>query len=89
MPKGRRRAATFIESRLVDGERLLRSFKERPAQTPGYLEDYAFWVQALIDLYEVTFERRFLEQARPGWSGRSLPFGMQVRARVLLHARGA
>ena len=66
-----RRAAAFIESRLVDGERLLRSFKERPAQTPGYLEDYAFWVQALIDLYEVTFERRFLEQAG-AWMERTL-----------------
>lgn len=58
-----KRAVDFVEKRLIDGDRLLRSFKDRPSKTPGYLEDYAFWVQALIDLYETCLERRLLEQA--------------------------
>ena len=65
------RAAAFIEERLVDGDRLLRSFKERPSQIPGYLEDYAFWVQALLDLYETTFDRTYLERAGE-WMERTL-----------------
>lgn len=57
------RAARFVEERLIEGDRLLRSFKERPSNIPGYLEDYAFWVRALLDLYETTFERGYLERA--------------------------
>ncbi len=57
-------AAAFVEARLVDRERLRRSFKEKASSNAGYLEDYAYWVAALIDLYEASLDRRYLEAAR-------------------------
>ena len=58
-----RRGAAFVEERLVRDDQLLRSFREKPSQIPGFLEDYAFWTQALLDLYEATFDRRYLDRA--------------------------
>ncbi|MBE3576581.1 MAG: thioredoxin domain-containing protein [Limnochordales bacterium] len=57
-------AAEFILSRLrlPDG-RLWRSFRERPGPATGFLEDYAAFVNGLLDLYEATFAPRYLELA--------------------------
>jgi len=59
-----RRAADFILSTMrgPDGG-LLRRYRQREAAIGGMLDDYAFFVQGLIDLYESTFEFRYLEQA--------------------------
>lgn len=65
------RAVRFIEEHLVQGDRLLRSFKEKPSPIPGYLEDYAFWVKALLDLYETTLDRWYLDRAGD-WMERAL-----------------
>src|SRR5690554_3579135 len=35
-----RRAADFVERRLTDGDRLLRSYKDGPGSVPGFLDDY-------------------------------------------------
>ncbi|HEV8716302.1 MAG TPA: glycoside hydrolase family 76 protein, partial [Candidatus Binatia bacterium] len=43
--------------------RLLRSFKDGQAKFNAYLDDYAFFAAALIDLYEATFERSYLARA--------------------------
>jgi len=60
-----RRAADFIVSRMYDASTgtLLRRFREGDAAIPGFLDDYAFLTQALIDLYETGFEIRDLELA--------------------------
>jgi uncharacterized protein YyaL (SSP411 family) len=56
--------AEFVLGSLRDGEgRLLRTFKDGRAQIEGYLEDYAFTVQALTALYEATFEPRWYREA--------------------------
>ncbi len=60
-----RRAASFITGRMWnagDGV-LLRRFREGHAAIPGFLDDYAFFAQALIDLYETDFEFGYLESA--------------------------
>jgi uncharacterized protein YyaL (SSP411 family) len=59
-----RRAADFLldTMRGPDGG-LLRRYRLGDAAIGGMLDDYAFLVQGLIDLYEVTFEFRYLEQA--------------------------
>jgi uncharacterized protein YyaL (SSP411 family) len=59
------RAADFIlkEMRTRDG-RLLRTWREGQAKIPAFLEDYAFLADALLDLYEATFELRRLRQAK-------------------------
>jgi hypothetical protein len=56
------RAADFILAHLRRDGRLLRSYREGRAAHNAYLDDYAFLVAALIDLFETTGERRFLEQ---------------------------
>jgi hypothetical protein len=58
------RAAEFVLSHLrgADGE-LLRSFKDGRARQDGFLDDYAFVVAGLIDLYEASFEKRWLQEA--------------------------
>jgi len=57
-------AAGFILKKLKtkDG-RLLRRYRQGDAAYPGYLDDYAFMVWGLIDLYEATFEVAWLEEA--------------------------
>lgn len=57
-------AADFIVKNLrTDDGRLLRRFRENEASFPGYLDDYAFFVWGLIELYEAGFDVSFLEEA--------------------------
>ena len=42
---------------------LLRRYRRGDAAIPGFLDDYAFFTQALLDLYETGFEWRDLELA--------------------------
>jgi uncharacterized protein len=59
------RAAAFVldEMRDVDG-RLLRTYNAGEAKLNAYLEDHAFLVEALLTLYEATFESRWFRTAR-------------------------
>jgi hypothetical protein len=59
-----RQAADFLLStmRRADGT-LLRRFRDGDAAIAGMLDDYAFLSQGLLDLYESTFEFRYLEAA--------------------------
>jgi len=60
-----RSCAEFVHSDLHDGEgRLLRTFKDGAGRLNAYLEDHAFLLEALIVLYEATFEPRWLVAAR-------------------------
>jgi uncharacterized protein len=60
-----RRCAEFVltEMRTGDG-RLRRSWKDDEARLDAYLEDYAYLVEALLTLYEATFEPRWFDAAR-------------------------
>jgi uncharacterized protein YyaL (SSP411 family) len=42
---------------------LLRRYRQGAAAIPGFLDDYAFFTQALLDLYETTFAWRDVELA--------------------------
>jgi uncharacterized protein YyaL (SSP411 family) len=44
--------------------RLLRSWKDGEAKLLGYLEDYAMTADACLAVYEATFDRRWLDEAR-------------------------
>lgn len=59
------RAADFLLGRMYDGERaaLLRRFRDGDAAIPGFLDDYAFFVQGLLDLYEAEFDVTRLDAA--------------------------
>ncbi len=58
------RAADFILStlRLKDGS-LLKRYRLGEAAIQGHLDDYAYFVWGLIDLYEATFEVKYLKIA--------------------------
>jgi uncharacterized protein len=58
------RAVDFVRTRLWDGRALRRSFKDGVARFNGYLEDYGLIISALVDLYEASSDRGYLEFAR-------------------------
>jgi hypothetical protein len=43
--------------------RLFHSYKNKQARIPGFLEDYAFVIEALTTLFEVTAEKEWLDRA--------------------------
>jgi hypothetical protein len=57
------RAADFVLDRMRERGRLLRSYSEGRARHDAYLEDYAFLIAGLVDLYEADSSPRWLEQA--------------------------
>ena len=60
-----RRNAGFLLGTMRDEHgRLLRTSDGRTAKLNAYLEDHAFLVEALLDLYEATFEPRWFAAAR-------------------------
>lgn len=58
-----RQSVDFILTRLSREGRLLRTYKDGQAKYNAYLDDYAFFIAALLDLYEATFERAYLDRA--------------------------
>ena len=57
-------AADFIlKSMRTPSGGLFRRYREGQLAHPGFLEDYAFFVWGLIELYEATFDLRYLEEA--------------------------
>jgi uncharacterized protein len=59
------RSAAFILAKLYDpaSSTLLRRYRESEAAVYGFLDDYAFFIAALLDLYEADFEPEHLERA--------------------------
>src|SRR5262249_59675090 len=58
------RNAEFVLGAMRADGRLLRTWKGGRAKLKGYLEDYAMAAVALLEVYEATFERRWLDAAR-------------------------
>jgi uncharacterized protein YyaL (SSP411 family) len=57
-------ATGFVLSAMRDARgRLLRSYNDGRAQLNGYLEDHAYWVEALVVLYEATGEPAHVRSA--------------------------
>jgi uncharacterized protein YyaL (SSP411 family) len=56
-------AANFILNTMHNQGRLLRSYRSGTARYLAYLEDYAFFIEGLIELYQSTFKIRWLKEA--------------------------
>lgn len=57
-------AADFILAKMSSNEgRLLHRYRDGEAAIPGYLDDYAFFVWGLLEIYEATFEKSYLHKA--------------------------
>jgi uncharacterized protein YyaL (SSP411 family) len=61
--EGAKNAAQFILKKMVKDGHLVRVFNKEQARVKGYSEDYSFYIQALIDLYEITFDTDWLKKA--------------------------
>jgi uncharacterized protein YyaL (SSP411 family) len=61
-----KRASDFILTKMRDGETglLKRRYRKGEAGLEAHLDDYAFLVQGLIDLYEASLQHSYLEAAR-------------------------
>lgn len=57
------RAAGFVLDEMTDNGMMYRTYRNGESKLPGYLDDYAFVVAGLIDLYEATFDVRWLNAA--------------------------
>jgi hypothetical protein len=57
------RAADFVLRKMRKDGRLLRSYKDGQARHNAYLDDYAFVIAGLLDLYETTGAPRWLGEA--------------------------
>jgi uncharacterized protein YyaL (SSP411 family) len=59
-----RRSADFILANMVDAKgRLYHRYRDGEAAIAAFLDDYAFLTWGLIELYEATFEPRYLQRA--------------------------
>ncbi len=54
---------TLIEKMMKPDGSIMRNFKNGNATIPGFLEDYSFTIEALIDLYQITSNKFFIESA--------------------------
>ena len=57
------KAVDFIEQNLMKNGRLLRTYKDKEAKLNGYLEDYSYFINGLIDLFEIEPNVQYLENA--------------------------
>lgn len=59
------KAADFLLEKMKreDG-RLMHRYREGEVAITGFIEDYAFFTHGLFDLYEATFDPRYLEEAK-------------------------
>ena len=58
-------AAVFIRNNLYQesNARLLRAYRNGSSQVEGFLQDYAYLIQGLLDLYEASFDIQWLQWA--------------------------
>jgi uncharacterized protein YyaL (SSP411 family) len=57
------RAATFVLNEMRKDGRLFRSYKDGRARYNAYLDDYAFMIAGILDLYEATGDALWLREA--------------------------
>ncbi|MBT3351399.1 MAG: thioredoxin domain-containing protein [Nitrospinaceae bacterium] len=58
-----RRAADFVLTKMRGERGLLRTHRVGQSRLNAYLDDYAFMMMGLVDLYESSFEMRWLDEA--------------------------
>ena len=57
------KSLNFIEKNLSDGPRIYTSFRNEKKSKHSFLDDYAFYIAALIELYNSTLDIRYLDKA--------------------------
>ncbi len=60
-----KQAAQFIlENLIAEGQGMFRNYKNGKPSITAFLDDYAFFIEALIALYEVDFDEKWLQEAK-------------------------
>ncbi|MDR0314323.1 MAG: thioredoxin domain-containing protein [Oscillospiraceae bacterium] len=59
-----KRAQRFIEENLCEQNTLFVSFRDGKKNSKGFLDDYAFYIFALITLYQATLDNCYLDRAK-------------------------
>ncbi|HSD04355.1 MAG TPA: thioredoxin domain-containing protein, partial [Nitrosopumilaceae archaeon] len=54
---------TFIEEKLTKNGKLLRTYKNGQAKLMAYLDDYVYFVNALLDVFEINPDAKYLDLA--------------------------
>lgn len=57
------KAQAFIENKLCSGVQLYTSYRDGKRSEKGFLDDYAFYTAALIELYNSTLDKTYLDKA--------------------------
>ncbi|MCV0401565.1 MAG: thioredoxin domain-containing protein [Nitrosopumilus sp.] len=52
---------SFIEKNLLVNDKLLRTYKNGVAKIDGYLEDYSYFINALLDVFEIEPDEKYLK----------------------------
>ncbi len=55
---------SFITENLLSGDKLLRTYKNNVAKIDGYLEDYSYFANALLDVFEINPDIEYLNLAK-------------------------
>jgi len=55
---------SFIENHLVKNGKLLRTYKNGTSKIQAYLEDYSYFISALLDIFEINPKLKYLETAQ-------------------------
>lgn len=56
-------SANFIFKYLFEGDKLLHSFRNKGASVNAKLDDYVYFIWGLLELYEATFNLKYLKKA--------------------------
>ena len=54
----------IVENMMDDDHRLWRNYKDGKRAINGFLDDYAFTISAFADLYQITFDEKWLNHAK-------------------------
>ncbi len=58
------RAAEFIRGELIRNDKLFHSYRSRKVSGGQFLEDYAYFIQGLLDLYEIVYDYEWISLAK-------------------------
>lgn len=83
------RAQAFLDARLSDGRRLFIRYRDGETAGEGILDDYAFAVFGLLELYQAGFQAEYLEKAVFWAQTMTELFADQQQGGLYLYARDA
>jgi uncharacterized protein YyaL (SSP411 family) len=75
---------SFLEEHLIS-DKVYRAWKGKRSETEGFLEDYAFLIQAYTSLYQVTFNEGWLYRAQT-WCEYVLQYFMDSEERFFFYS---